>query len=130
MAKGNQYYSSDRKRKQIMQRNYNQFDTISRLLNGLKRDIERYGGVYGFNSIAECAQRPVDIIRMLTEMRDKVNVPQNQVYQSIQTQGVQQQQPIINYGQQPQLQNCVPSFNSYAQNISYNNNCVMTRFMY
>ncbi len=63
-------------------------------------------------------------------MRDKVNVPQNQVYQSIQTNGVQQQNPIINRRQQLQPQNLMPSFNSYAQNIPYNNNYVMTRFMY
>jgi hypothetical protein len=67
---------------------------------------------------------------MPTEMRDKINVPQNQVYQNIQTHGIQQPQPIVNYGQQLQPQNCMPSLNSYAQNIPYNNNYVMTRFMY
>ncbi len=60
-------------------------------------------------------------------MRDKINVPQNQVYQNIQTHGIQQPQPIVNYGQQLQPQNCMPSLNSYAQNIPYNNNYVMTR---
>jgi hypothetical protein len=116
---------TDKKRKLLMKRNYDQFDTISRLLNGLKRDIDRYIGINGFNTIEECGRRPEDIIK--TEMRDKITVPQN--FQQIQA--VNQPNNQFNQLQTCNNMNMSSQFNS-MQSVPYNNpnNYMLTRFMY
>ena len=95
-AQRHRRYNADQRRKFNTRLTQNRFDTISKLINGIKRDVGNRNGME-FNNIRECDNHPNDIIRMLTEMRDKTS-QQNE--SGIGLHGLQQPMQNLNY-QQP-----------------------------